>query len=154
MDSVSRVQCLPEEIHRASSEKEEHKSGEIHASRKAGEQVSQKQDGASGDTPLRILFQRQRKLKKRCIPSKAPSTQTSDGESVGPTFVGPTNTEEGIGFTRRDKAHLIHETSVQGVLAQRENSSKMQQLSQIRFLHAPQKQEKTFYVERRATNPS
>ncbi|GAB4857126.1 hypothetical protein Ancab_015037 [Ancistrocladus abbreviatus] len=180
MDSVSRVQCSLEEIHKASSEKGEHKRGEIQASRKAGdpslakisrdassqdktessksendqrvqktlrgkaehretaecsrcagEQVSQKQDCISGDTPVRILFQRQRKLKKRCIPSKAPSKQTSDGEgqghrdaSVGPTFVGPTNTEEGIGFTRGDKNSQTVKTS-HSTMAQKQVSVKL-----------------------------
>ncbi|GAB4855068.1 hypothetical protein Ancab_023651, partial [Ancistrocladus abbreviatus] len=128
--------------------KAEHR-GTAECSRCAGEQVSQKQDGTSGDTPLRFLFQRQRKIKKRCIPSKAPSTQTSDGEgkghradSGGPTFVGPTSTKEGMGFTRGDKAHLIREPSEQGMLAPRGNRRKLQQLSQLRFYTLPRNRKK------------
>ncbi|GAB4853314.1 hypothetical protein Ancab_017493 [Ancistrocladus abbreviatus] len=173
MDSVSRVQCSPEEIHKARPEKGEHKRREIHTPRKAGDPnlVNNSRDASSQDKTesskseneqraQKILrgkaehretaeCSRQRKPTKRCIPSKAPSTQTSDGEgkghreaSGGPTFVGPTSTEKGIGFTRGDKAHLIRETSVQGMLAPRENRRKMQQLSQLRFYTLPRNRKK------------
>ncbi|GAB4853313.1 hypothetical protein Ancab_017492 [Ancistrocladus abbreviatus] len=198
MDSVSRVQCSPEEMYRNRPEKGQLNCREIHAPRKAGdpklvnnsrdahsqdrtesskleneqrvqqilqgkaehrgtaecsrrvgEQVSQQQEGTSADLPLRFLFQRKRNIKKRCSPSKAAFTQTSDGEgkghreaNSGPTFVGPTSTEEGIGFTRGEKAHLMGETSIQGMLAPRENRRKLQHLSQLRFYTLPRNRKK------------
>ncbi|GAB4825336.1 hypothetical protein Ancab_008208 [Ancistrocladus abbreviatus] len=135
-------------VQRVSRGKVEHKET-AESSRCAGEQAFQKPDGSSGDTPLRILFQRQKKLKKHCIHKKSPSLQTSDREgkeyraaSVRPTPVGLANTEEGIVLTRGALAHSTHKPSAQGVSAPRENTSKMQQLSQISFFTLPRNREK------------
>ncbi|GAB4838648.1 hypothetical protein Ancab_028192, partial [Ancistrocladus abbreviatus] len=165
---LTSVQCSPEEIHsaihRASSEKGDHRSGDIHAilkeggpslpkfsrvassqdkiacsepvrdqqvqrvsqgkaehretvesSRCAGEQAFQKQDGSSGDT----LYTSNREGKEY------------RATSIGPTPVGPANTKEGIVLTRGALAHSTREPSAHGVSAPRENTSKMQQLSEI-----------------------
>ncbi|GAB4855844.1 hypothetical protein Ancab_024483 [Ancistrocladus abbreviatus] len=72
--------------------------------RYAGGQTSQKEDGTSEDMPLRLLLHRQKKLRKKCLLTNVPSTQSAEDEgqglrdaSDGPNSVGPTSPEKGLG---------------------------------------------------------
>ncbi|GAB4847070.1 hypothetical protein Ancab_026080 [Ancistrocladus abbreviatus] len=188
MDSVSRVQCSPEEMYRNRPEKGQLNCREIHAPRKAGDPklVNNSRDAHSQDRTesskleneqrvQQILrgkaehrgtaecsrkahqqtclyafsFKERGTLKNVAAPPKLLSRRHRmerergiGRANSGPTFVGPTSTEEGIGFTRGEKAHLMGETSIQGMLAPRENRRKLQHLSQLRFYTLPRNRKK------------
>ncbi|GAB4846545.1 hypothetical protein Ancab_025550 [Ancistrocladus abbreviatus] len=149
MDSLSRIPSSPEEMYSARSEKEVHRSGDMHATSKAGGSQSAKipsvssklrqdktdhievaceqrvqrlsrdkaecrekvgvsrspgehdiqiVDGQSGKTPLRFLFQKLKKSKKKGIKQKFLFVQQTDREgmeirdkSVGPILAGLSN---------------------------------------------------------------
>ncbi|GAB4828971.1 hypothetical protein Ancab_018631 [Ancistrocladus abbreviatus] len=136
MDSLSRIPCSPEGIYNAQSEKELHRSGDMHATskrpsrekaeskekdevpRSIGEQDFQMVDVHSGETPLRFLFQKLKKSKKKGIKQKLLSAQQIAregldfrGKSVGsilagPTLAGPPNSIEDNVPTQRALAQI------------------------------------------------
>ncbi|GAB4840917.1 hypothetical protein Ancab_021677 [Ancistrocladus abbreviatus] len=117
--------------------------------RYAGGQTSQKEDGTSEDMPLRLLLHRQKKLRKKCLLTNVPSTQSAEDEgqglreaSVGPNSVGPTSPEKGNGCKWGARAHYTRELSAQGVVASRGLSSKQRILSQTRFFTLPRNRQK------------
>ncbi|GAB4827552.1 hypothetical protein Ancab_034435, partial [Ancistrocladus abbreviatus] len=99
----SKTEC-DQRVQRVLREKAEHRE-KAEGSRCAGEQAFQTKDGSSRDTPLRFLFQRQKKLKKHSLHKKSISLQTLDragmeykDANVGPTPIGPTKHRRGNCF--------------------------------------------------------
>ncbi|GAB4854709.1 hypothetical protein Ancab_023294 [Ancistrocladus abbreviatus] len=140
LDSLSRIPCTPEEMYSARSEKEVHRSGDIHATlredgsksdkfssessklrrdKKGHTEAFQKMDGHFGETPPHFQFQNLKKHKGNCFQKKSFSSQQMDRERkehrdryIGPVFVGPSNLEEETTSTQGVMVHSSQDIPV------------------------------------------
>ncbi|GAB4844332.1 hypothetical protein Ancab_037696 [Ancistrocladus abbreviatus] len=190
MDSVSRIPCSPEGIYSARSEKELHRSSDMHATSKAGgsqsvkirsvsctlrqektvytevacekgvqrpsreKAESREKDGVprsarerdfqtvdvhSGETPIRFLFQKLKKSKKKGTKQKFLSAQRIDREGTdfgdksvgpgltGPMLAGPPHSIDDNTPTQGALAQISPQVSAQVELQIRDNKSRSQQ---------------------------
>ncbi|GAB4840901.1 hypothetical protein Ancab_021661 [Ancistrocladus abbreviatus] len=163
LESVSRIPCSPEGIYSEQSEKELHRSGDKRATSKASGSQSDKihsvsssirqektvhtetVDVESGETPIRFLFQKLKKSKKKGTKQKLLSAQQIDREGtdfrdkgngpglVGPMMAGPPHSVEENVPTQGPLAQTSPQASAQVELQTRDIKSRSQQRTQNGF---------------------